>query len=72
MPDITIIRTRQRGGPSTTAKRLCQGLSKEAELVTLLDQTLQRLEVTAHLFQGEEEELDPKLQEQLRALGYIQ
>jgi hypothetical protein len=48
-----------------------QGLDNEMELVILLDETLQRLEATAHLFRGEEEKIDSKLLEQLRALGYI-
>lgn len=48
-----------------------QGLDNEMELVTLLDETLQRLEATAHLFWGEEEKIDPKLLDQLRTLGYI-
>ncbi|GAG51354.1 unnamed protein product, partial [marine sediment metagenome] len=48
-----------------------QGLDNELELVTLLDKTLQRLEATAHLFRGEEEEIDQQLLEMLRSLGYI-
>lgn len=49
-----------------------QDLDKEEQLVRLLDENLRRLELTAHLFQGEEEKIDPKALEQLKALGYIQ
>jgi len=48
-----------------------QGLDKELELVALLDETLQRLKDLAHFFRGEKEDINPKLLEQLRSLGYI-
>jgi arylsulfatase A-like enzyme len=48
-----------------------RGLAVEAELVTLLEEDLARLEATAHLFRGEEEAIDPQQLEQLRALGYV-
>jgi len=48
-----------------------QGLDNEKGLVTLLDKSLQDLEATAHVFRGKEEKVDPKLLEQLRALGYV-
>ncbi len=49
-----------------------QGLESEAQMVALLEQNLERLELTAHLYRGEEEEIDSKALEQLKALGYIQ
>jgi arylsulfatase A-like enzyme len=49
-----------------------QGLDEEARLVSLLEENLRRLELTAHLYQGGEEEIDSKALEQLKALGYIQ
>ena len=49
-----------------------EGMATETPLVALLEENLRRLELTAHLYQGEEEEIDSKALEQLKALGYIQ
>ena len=48
-----------------------RGVDREAELVTLLEETLERLDATAELFQAGEAEIDPEHLEQLRALGYV-
>jgi arylsulfatase A-like enzyme len=49
-----------------------QDLAVEEELVSLLDHKLQDLQASAHMFQGEQEEIDPRLRQQLEALGYVE
>ena len=44
----------------------------ETKLMVSLDDNLKFLEASAHLFRGEEAEIDPERLEQLRTLGYIQ
>ncbi len=48
-----------------------RGLPEEAELKSLLQSELERLEATASLYRGEETAIDPQHLEQLRALGYV-
>ena len=44
---------------------------RDEELADMLDDSLERLEASASLFKGKEEDLSPDQLEQLRALGYI-
>ena len=44
---------------------------KTAEMTYLLEDELERLEISAPLFRGEEQKIDPEQMKQLRALGYV-
>ncbi|MBU0740943.1 sulfatase-like hydrolase/transferase [bacterium] len=44
---------------------------KATEMTTLLEGELARFEISAPLFRGEEQKIDPEQMKQLRALGYV-